>query len=57
MAENRVGIVIEGRNKSATAFNEVKGQLTGLDSAAKMAMGGFGYVLNPILMVINRLIS
>ncbi len=42
MAENRVGIVIEGRNKSAAAFNEVKGQLTGLDSAAKTAMGGFG---------------
>ena len=42
MAENRVGIVIEGRNKSAAAFNEVKGQLTGLDGAAKTAMGGFG---------------
>ena len=42
MAENRVGIVIEGRNKSAAAFNEVKGQLAGLDGAAKTAMGGFG---------------
>jgi hypothetical protein len=42
MAENRVGIVIEGRNKSAAAFNEAKGQLAGLDSAAKTAMGGFG---------------
>ena len=42
MADNRVGIVIEGRNKSAAAFNEVKGQLAGLDGAAKTAMGGFG---------------
>ena len=42
MAENRVGIVIEGRNKAAAAFNEAKGQLAGLDSAAKTAMGGFG---------------
>ena len=42
MAENRVGIVIEGRNKSAAAFNEVKGSLTSLDNAAKTAMGGLG---------------
>jgi len=42
LAENRVGIVIEGRNKAAAAFNEAKGQLAGLDSAAKTAMGGFG---------------
>ena len=42
MAENRVGIVIEGRNKSAAAFNEVKGQLGGLNNAAQTAMGGLG---------------
>ncbi len=66
MADNRVGIVIEGRNRAGAAFSEAKAQLAGLDSAAKTAAGGIsgiagvvagGFAVSQIIGAVGALVS